>query len=292
MSKELQFIYEISKSGVKNRKTIYVNHYNSDYQNSGLKLYQAVIHNQGTFQENLGTSIMRYTKNDRKLTQGFLLGIMKLLLQAAKIELAYLQVQGYDKNVKFMRGKCEKRIKAVKSNFKSIDTSVKEKYHVQAGIDTTDIAVKKKKLSNKRFAKALFKMLAKKYYWRDWIVLVYNEIWGWENHCVSACGGHIKFRTQGRNIVIASRDRNHSVMDLKRAEKDMKKVAMTYRTGNWLSGYYTKRRRAKDIYNSLNRSGACNVAVIKWGSGLHYYSHSRRFKYVKRSPHFNLSMWG
>jgi hypothetical protein len=36
------------------------------------------------FQENLGTSVMRYTKNDRKLTQGFLLGIMKLLLQAVK----------------------------------------------------------------------------------------------------------------------------------------------------------------------------------------------------------------
>jgi hypothetical protein len=58
-----------------------------------IKLYHALIGKQGTFQENLGTSVMRYTKNDRKLTQGFLLGIMKLLLQAVKIELAYLQVQ-------------------------------------------------------------------------------------------------------------------------------------------------------------------------------------------------------
>jgi hypothetical protein len=46
--------------------------------------------------------------------------------------------------------------------------------------------------------------------------------WGWQNHCVSACGGHVKFRTQGRNIVIASRDKKHSVMDLIRAERDMK----------------------------------------------------------------------
>jgi hypothetical protein len=96
MSKELQFIYEISKSGVKNRKTIFVNHYNSDFQNSGTKLYNALINTRGTFQVNLGTSVMRYTKNDRKLTQGFLLGIMKLLLQASKIELVYYQMQLHD----------------------------------------------------------------------------------------------------------------------------------------------------------------------------------------------------
>jgi hypothetical protein len=50
MSKELQFIYEISKSGVKNRKTIFVNYYNSDFQNSGTKLYHALVLKQGTFQ--------------------------------------------------------------------------------------------------------------------------------------------------------------------------------------------------------------------------------------------------
>jgi hypothetical protein len=292
MSKELHFIYEISKSGVKNRKTIFVNHYNSDFQNSGTKLYNALINTRGTFQVNLGTSVMRYTKNDRKLTQGFLLGIMKLLLQAAKIELAYYQMQGFVHNVVFMRKKWEKRIKAVKSNFEAIDRSVKYKYHVQAGIDTTELAVKKKWMSNKRFAKALYKMLAKKFYWREWIVLIYNEIWGWKNHCVSACGGHVKFRTQGRNIVIASRDQNHSVMDLRRAERDMNNVAVTYRAHHWPGKNYNKRRRADNIYSDLNKSGACNVAVIKWGSGLHYYAYSRRFKSVSRSPYFKLNMWG
>jgi hypothetical protein len=46
------------------RKILFVNHYHSDYQNSGFKLYHALIGKQGTFQENLGTSVMRYTKND------------------------------------------------------------------------------------------------------------------------------------------------------------------------------------------------------------------------------------
>ena len=124
MSNEYQFIYEVPKTAVENKKIIFVNHYDSDYQNSGTKLYQAVIHKQGTFQENLGTCVMRYTKNDRKLTQEFLLGIMKLMLQATKIELAYLQIKSYDQNAIFMRTKWEQRIKAVKSNFAAIDRSV------------------------------------------------------------------------------------------------------------------------------------------------------------------------
>ena len=49
MSNEYQFIYEVPKTAVENRKIIFVNHYDSDYQNSGTKLYQAVIHKQGTF---------------------------------------------------------------------------------------------------------------------------------------------------------------------------------------------------------------------------------------------------
>jgi hypothetical protein len=97
-------------------------------------------------------------------------------------------------------------------------------------------------------------MLAKKFYWRDWIVLIYNDIWGWKNHCVSACGEHIKFRTQGRNIVIASRDRNHTVMDLKRAEQDMKKVVVARRSGSWWTGYSTNPDEAKTVYQSLNKT--------------------------------------
>lgn len=174
---------------------------------------------------------------------------------------------------------------------KSVGPSVKQNYHVLSEKDTIYLAFKKRKLSNKRFAKALYKMLAKKYYWRDWIVLIYNGIWGWENHSVRVCGGHIKFRTQGRNIVIASRDRKHSVMNLKRAQMEMQKVAVTDRTGNWLTGYHYKKRKAISVFNSLNKLGACNVSVIKCGAGLHYY-YKNRFAYVNRCPYFQLNMWG
>jgi hypothetical protein len=84
-----------------------------------------------------------------------------------------------------MKKKWEKRFKEVTSNFEAVDLIVKKKYHVQAGIDTIDLAVKSRWMTNKQFAAELFKMLKGKYYWRDWIVLVYNQISGWKNQAVS-----------------------------------------------------------------------------------------------------------
>ncbi|CAH1801646.1 unnamed protein product [Owenia fusiformis] len=81
-----------STAPASNKSYIFIMNYENDYQNSGLKLYQAIVNPQGEFQENLGQSIMRYTKNDRNKTQGFLLGVMRLILQAVKIEIAYLTV--------------------------------------------------------------------------------------------------------------------------------------------------------------------------------------------------------
>ncbi|CAH1801663.1 unnamed protein product [Owenia fusiformis] len=42
-----------------NRKRVFVTHFESDFQLSGLKLYNAIVYTHGTFQENLGESVMR-----------------------------------------------------------------------------------------------------------------------------------------------------------------------------------------------------------------------------------------
>ncbi|CAC5390503.1 unnamed protein product [Mytilus coruscus] len=92
VSLEFQYVYAVPQAAVQNRKKIFIANYDGDYQNSGTKLYQAIVQKQGTFQENLGTSVLRYTKNDRRKTQIFLLGVMQLLLQAVKVEMGYLLV--------------------------------------------------------------------------------------------------------------------------------------------------------------------------------------------------------
>ncbi|CAG2202928.1 unnamed protein product [Mytilus edulis] len=77
VSLEFEYIYDVPEPAVQNRKELFISSYDNDYQNSGNKLYQAIVQRQGVFQEDLGTSVLRYTGNDRKMTQLFLLGVMQ-----------------------------------------------------------------------------------------------------------------------------------------------------------------------------------------------------------------------
>ncbi|XP_052075404.1 cephalotoxin-like protein [Mytilus californianus] len=292
-SREFKYLYEVPMSAVQNRKLLFISNYKSDYQNSGNKLFQAIIQGQGTFQEDLGTSVLRYTGKDRRKTQLFLLGVMQLLLQAVKVELGYLLVNQYTHNANFMKLEWEKKIQTVRKKFEYIDYQCANVYyHAQSGKELDEYSAKNKGLTNSQFASGLFQHLGGKYYWRDWAVIAYNPIWGGDNHWVGVSGGHIKFRKDGRNIVVASVDKKHSVMDLARAEQDMKKVSMTYRTGNWWTGYRDARRNAKDVFNSLDKRGASLVSVIRCYNNMTYHYHSKRYRYVPRCPHFDLFMWG
>lgn len=95
MSMEFQHLYKGSTNylnAAESRKEHFVSTYKADYHNSGYKLYRAIVSG-GVFEIPLGDSIIDFTKYDRKKTQMFLFGIMQLLLQAAKVEIAYSQIQ-------------------------------------------------------------------------------------------------------------------------------------------------------------------------------------------------------
>lgn len=160
------------------------------------------------------------------------------------------------------------------------------------GKEIDDYSAKHKGQTNVQFAAGLFKQLAIKYYRRHWIVIAYNPIWGFDNHTVRV-SGYIRFRKDGRNILVASVDHKKPVMNLARAEKEMNKASMTYRVGNWFSGYWHYRQKARTIFNSLDKTGASLVGVIRCNANVALHAHSNRLKYVKRCPdYYFLVMWG
>lgn len=223
------------------------------------------------------------------------MGVMKLYLQAVKIELtSYALDRRSQSYINYMKGTLQNHVQQVRNKFEAADRICRDSYHAQLAKDVDEYSANhpKSSQSNKDFVKGLFQLLAGKYYWRNWLVVAYNDIWGGDNHWISQCSGYHRFRSHGRNFVVASKDNNAGIMDLARAERDMRTVAMTERKGNWFTGYYYRRRSAHSIYNSLNKSGACSTGVIKCGQELWYYYHTKRFKYVNRCPHFNLHMWG
>ncbi|XP_052074461.1 uncharacterized protein LOC127712203 [Mytilus californianus] len=288
VSREFQYIYAVPQAAVENRKVLYLSRYDNDYQNSGTKLYDVIVEKQGLFQEDLGTSVMRYTKIDRRKTQLFLLGVMQLLLQAVKVELGYLLVKQYTHNAHFMQLDWENRIQKVRRKFEEIDNQCVVKYHTQSGNDIDEYSSANKDLTNRQFANGLLNLLRGKYDWRDWVVIAYDPVKGGDKHWIGVSGGHMKFRKDGRNIVVASVDKSHSVMDLARAELEMKTVSTTKK--NWWHGIVA--RAAKDIFYSLDKRGASLVSVIRSDEDANYFGDSLRAKFVRRAPYYELLMWG
>ncbi|XP_071177266.1 uncharacterized protein [Mytilus edulis] len=271
-SDEFQHIYTVPEAAFRNRTQLFIDSYDSDYQNSGKKLYDAIVNNQNIFQDNLGTSIMLYTKYDRRKTQIFLLGVMKLLLKAVTVELGFLQIKQYNRNVDYMKSQWQIRIQQVRRKFEDFDQQCVSNYQSQSGKDIDEYSPQHSWQSNSQFATGLFRLLAKKYYWRDWIVIAYNPIRGSGTHYVKVRGGHIKFRKNGRNIVVASVDENHPVMNLAYARWGMNDVSMT--THNFWKG--DVRRSAKDIYEDIDRNDAALCSVIRSYNNANYHYHSKR----------------
>ncbi|CAC5415618.1 unnamed protein product [Mytilus coruscus] len=59
-------------------------------------------------------------------------------------------------------------------------------------------------MNNHDWANNMYNTLATKYYWRDWMVIAYDDVTGADKHYQRECGGFLKYRSNGRNIVVAS----------------------------------------------------------------------------------------
>ncbi|XP_076106910.1 uncharacterized protein LOC143075402 [Mytilus galloprovincialis] len=294
MEHELRNLYSVPSEAVENRKKIYILHYESDYQNSGTKLYHAIVNNQSIFQEDLCTSVLRYTDNDRKMTQVFLLGVMKLLLQAVKIELAYLYVNKYIHNANFTKSLWINRIKEVQKKFNDTDVHCINVYLSESKEDIDEYLKKNKgtKFKTKNgFVTGLFNLLAGKYYWRDWIVFAYNHVYN-KYQIGRVSGGYMMKITKYGRLLVTSVDKNHPVANFSRAEQKMKTRPMTYRSGNWFRGYKNYLRPVRYVYNSLDKTDASLVSITMCWDKIIISCDTKRLLTVDRCPTYKLAMWG
>ncbi|CAH1802461.1 unnamed protein product [Owenia fusiformis] len=262
-----------------NSKQIFIVNYNSVYQLSALKLYQAITQNQGVFQENLGRSVMRYTANDRKKTQDFLLGILRLLLQAVEIELAYYHVNGFEALAETNTATWNTRIQTVKSNYETIDRAVRDKYYEQAGVDIRKFSADMYGQSHEKFVTDGYNMLTQKFYWRDWFLVAYNLRTA---STANMCGGHRMFDQDGRNFVTSSVDSNKSKIGRAALKPRLNLGSYAY-TKNWLG-----RKQARDtseVFNRIDKSGTCSLVVIKKNNGGRWIGLSDRYAHFDNGYH-------
>ena len=309
MALEYELVYEVSSEHTADQKAHFVRRYDNDYDSSGSKLYQACV-GSFIFSENLGKAVMSKTNNDRKETNIYLLGTMQLLLQAAKIEIAYLKAR--DSSTEHLTSVWEQRILEVKNKFDEVDRDVALMYKDQSGIDIDDYAAEKSDLSNEDFSAGLYDILSGKFYWKDWFVVIYNPIWGWDKHTVSTQDGHIKFRQNGRNIVVSCTDKSSPILDLNAARTSLEACnnnprcsLFPYPDFKCVSDHISYYDRcyddveAKHIFRDIQKPvGEKGMGVIKLGSDVWYrYDDDHRvfistIRTTESGGKFELYMWG
>lgn len=211
VSDQFSRIFQVPESGTIQQKRLFMISYKTGYIDSGSKLFTAFMQDHGVINRGLLRPAMKYTRNDRGKMRTFMLGILKLLMMAAKVELSYLGVKGYDSLIPFYIHQWQVRIEQVQEKMKVIDLELKNVYHPQSLKDIDRFAMDSKnlRLSNHNFSRNLYQELSTKYFWRDWFVVAstHTEVRGDAHSRV--CDGVIKsvFRTKDLVIDSVERDR-------------------------------------------------------------------------------------
>ncbi|CAC5422719.1 unnamed protein product [Mytilus coruscus] len=113
-------MYQAPSNALNGEKQLFISNYESDFQNSGIKLYDGY---------------------DRRRCGTFSSGILKLLLRAAELELAYLQLKGLSENVDYHTKQWKSRFDHVRSAMSHADATIAAKYHDQSTIDINRYAL-------------------------------------------------------------------------------------------------------------------------------------------------------
>ncbi|CAH1802060.1 unnamed protein product [Owenia fusiformis] len=273
---DMEFKLFYSTSGSASEKRIhFINVYDNNYGVSGSKLYLMIVGEGGTFIENVCESIMKKTKYDRKETNDYLLGVLKILLQAIRLELSYYDIQGLKTIYETRKTEWDRRIVKVTEMFEKTDADVTNAYLKQTKEDARRFANEKRALSNLDFAVKLCDMLKEKYYWCEWFCLIYDDDIDADQHRVDVCGGHILWQESGRNIAVASKATTATRMNKNSAESVLNRFTFSY----WWDILYdgTKihegNRKAYAVFDKMrdNIANLCSVAVVQQNADVYWH---------------------
>lgn len=210
VSDHLNYTFLVPASSMNQQLQIFAINYENGYDGSGSKLFTAFMQDHGIISQGLLRPAMNYTRNDRGKMRTFMLGILKLLMMAAKVELAYLGVKDYDSLVPFYIHQWQIRIEKVQEKMKAIDLELKNVYHPQSLKDIDRFAMNSKylRLSNYNFSRNLYQELSTKYFWRDWLVIASTHTEGRSDAHSRVCDGVVKSVYRTKDLVIDSVERD------------------------------------------------------------------------------------
>ncbi|XP_062607860.1 uncharacterized protein LOC134269662, partial [Saccostrea cucullata] len=217
LSDRLHMLMKAPKDAVGGQKDRFITSFRTSYLNAARKIYNGIMTKQ-SFTDNIPITAMEYTNNDRKKMQKVMAGCVGLLLTAVKVNLAYLKLTNRTASYKMEQKEWETNIKNVLQKVKEVDEQVTSNYESQKFKDMKDLSAQYKDDNHEQFAKRLYKFYSEKYYWRDWVVIVYDkmeESWTGQNgHTFKLCGGDKYLEKENRNIITSSVPKENSKIDI------------------------------------------------------------------------------
>ncbi|XP_078315727.1 uncharacterized protein LOC111129631 [Crassostrea virginica] len=260
VSDQFKLIFKVPPSGMNQQKQLFINSYESTYQDSGSKLFAGFMLDTGLLSQGLLRPAMNYTENNRGEMRTFMLGILKLLILGANVELGYMTIKGYDNVIPFHSHQWQVRFEQVQEKMKEIDLELKSKYHAQAIKDIDTFSNKNFGLSNPFFGQFLYQELSKKYFWRDWLVVVSTHTDYPFQAYSRSCNGVVRSTHRTKDLVIDSVEKNTTHFDIQNINERCASLQQTYGNTNPILRMF-----AQTVFSWITNIGTSCSPISSYG---------------------------
>jgi len=279
MTEILKRVENVNENNLEEFKTVFMRNYENNFFGAPHMLATAIINKETVFSTNLIEAARHYTENHRYYVQDFMVGLTQLIMEGMQIEASYIQLKyGSKEFLDYMQSFWDTKLGTLKEVMEQADRGIQEMWYQQLHVDVESFAQKNVQMTNQQFSSSLYYYLRDKYRWREWFVITYNPISGWNDHATSSCESRHQLRVAGRNILATSVEIGRSTWGQGVRDNELRDIQS--KEGNSFRGNDFALQLLQR-FGHTECSHIKAIAVIAWGAGVWYIGNSNHVAYSK-----------
>lgn len=188
---------------------------------------------------NIATNAISYTEGNRAKVLEIMFELFNVISMGIKHEALYYKLKNDTIQIEVLETRWESRMDNLQKIMKDIDNQIVSNANNQMETDFDNEIANFKNNGNSDMATNLYNWFKEKYYWQDWLILVYSSsVKGYDNHAYSYCGSNTVFRKRLGGGV----------------DKTIYMFHVNKASGSWMSKGMAKNRLARGKYT---KTGYC-----------------------------------
>ncbi|XP_041046070.1 protein rapunzel-like [Carcharodon carcharias] len=182
-------------------------------------LYDGIMDKSAVFSDPILETTMKYDQRSRRLMESMCARLKELLCIGLIALIGQTAITGNDEAA--IKNEWEKKMNDIEGKMKSMIDKCINEFDDQAKIDVEKMIKREDTHDHQKLAGKLCDALKKKYDWIYWSVRIYDDVGGYDNHCVTGPNYFHFFRLNGVNCVI-SYAKNKTPLDRGKIQNSMK----------------------------------------------------------------------